>query len=276
MPLNLYESEPPEQHSVDFDVLLNENVPVQHQDTSTVRNIVIAQSTYVVVSRIYRPRSAPNSLLYITKLLENEADDYDSARYVTTFCYTQEVVDPLLFTTSGEEHVIRKDGIKGLVSSITVVVNETVEIDDGEYYLLLALVKDPLTPPLPMRLMKNLLQRALMNKVTRFEHLHGHWPTAKEAEEDSEPGASLLLRSDLFVFRYLVFCFKIILGIKYHTFYDFEVYWYLGGKIAGILVSHYPPWPGLIYDKQRVAAARLQSEASSPFLPSRLLEISSS
>ena len=115
-----------------------------------------------------------------------------------------------------------------------------------------------------------------MNKVTRFEHLHGHWPTAKEAEEDSEPGVSLLLRSDLFVFRYLVFCFKIILGIKYHTFYDFEVYWYLGGKIAGILVSHYPPWPGLIYDKQRVAAARLQSEASSPFLPSRVLEISSS
>ena len=38
---------------------------------------------------------------------------------------------------------------------------------------------------------------------------------------------------------YLVFCFKIILGIWYHTFYDFEVYWYLGGKIAGILVS--PP-----------------------------------
>ena len=238
LPLNLYESEPPEQHSVDFGVILNEDIPVQHQDTSTVRNIV-AQSTYVVVSRIYRPRSAPNSPLYITKLLEDEADDYDSARYVTTLCYTQDVVDPLLFTTSGEEHVIRKDGIKGLVSSITVVVNETVEIDDGEYYLLLALVKDPLIPPPPMRLMKNLLQRALMNKVTRFEHLLGHWPTAKEAEEDSEPGVSLLLRSDLFVFRYLVFCFKIILGIKYHTFYDFEVYWYLGGKIAGILAVSY-------------------------------------
>ena len=48
--LNLYESAPPEQHSVDFDVLLNEDIPVQHQDTSTARNIVIAQSTYVVVS----------------------------------------------------------------------------------------------------------------------------------------------------------------------------------------------------------------------------------
>ena len=66
-------------------------------------------------------------------------DDYDSARYVTTLCYTQDVVDPLLFTTSGEEHVIPKEGIKGDVSSITVVDNETIEIDEGEYYLLLAL-----------------------------------------------------------------------------------------------------------------------------------------
>ena len=140
LPLNLYESAPPEQHSVDFDVLLNEDIPVQHQDTSTARNIVIAQSTYVVVSRIYKPRSAPNSPLYITKLLEDVVDDYDSARYVTTLCYTQDVVDPLLFTTSGEEHVISKEGIKGVVSSITVVDNETVEIDEGEYYLLLALV----------------------------------------------------------------------------------------------------------------------------------------
>ena len=79
----------------------------------------------------------------------------------------------------------------------------------------------------------------------RLKHLHRRWPTAKEAEEDSEPGYSLLLKSDLFIFRYLVFCFKIILGIKYHTFYDFEVYWYLGSKIAGILVSHYPSWLGL-------------------------------
>ena len=67
----------------------------------------------------------------------------DSARYATTLCYTQDVVDPLLFTTSGEEHVIPKEGIKGVVSSITVVDNETVEIDEGEYYLLLALVNGP-------------------------------------------------------------------------------------------------------------------------------------
>ena len=59
---------------------------------------------------------------------------------MTVLCYTQFVVDPVLFTTSGEEHVIPQEGIKGVVSSITVVDNETVEIDEGEYYLLLALV----------------------------------------------------------------------------------------------------------------------------------------
>ena len=170
LPLNLYESAPPEQHSVDFDVLLNEDIPVQHQDTSTARNIVIAQSTYVVVSRIYKPRSAPNSPLYITKLLEDVVDDYDSARHVTTLCYTQDVVDPLLFTTSGEEHVIPKGGIKGVVSSITVVDNETVEIDEGDYYLLLALGNESTdtTSPNSMKLIKNLLQRVLMDKVTRI------------------------------------------------------------------------------------------------------------
>ncbi|PFX21242.1 hypothetical protein AWC38_SpisGene14279 [Stylophora pistillata] len=76
--LNLYESAPPEQHSVDFDVLLNEDIPAQ-QDTSTTHNVVITQSTYVVVSRMYKPRSAPNSPLYITKLLEDVVDDCDSA-----------------------------------------------------------------------------------------------------------------------------------------------------------------------------------------------------
>ena len=78
LPLNLFESAPAEQHSVDFDVLLNEDISAQ-QDTSTTHNVVITQSTYVVVSRMYKPRSAPNSPLYITKLLEDVVDDCDSA-----------------------------------------------------------------------------------------------------------------------------------------------------------------------------------------------------
>ena len=51
LPLNLYESAPPEQHSVDFDVLLNEDIPAQ-QNTATTHNVVITQSTYVAVSRM--------------------------------------------------------------------------------------------------------------------------------------------------------------------------------------------------------------------------------
>lgn len=137
-PLNLYESAPPKQHSVDFDMLLNEDIPAQ-QVTSTTHNVVITQSTYVVVSRMCKPHSAPNSPLYISKLLEDVVDDCDSAGYVRPLCHTQDVVDPLLFTTSGEEHVIPKEAIKGVVSNSTVVDNETIEIDEREYYLLLAL-----------------------------------------------------------------------------------------------------------------------------------------
>ena len=75
-----------------------------------------------------------------TKLLEDVVDDCDSAGYVRTLCHTQDVVDPLLFTTPGEEHVIPKEAIKGVVSNITVVDNETIQIVEREYFLLLALL----------------------------------------------------------------------------------------------------------------------------------------
>ena len=62
----------------------------------------------------------------------------------------------------------------------------------------------------------------------RFDD-HGGLSAAKEAKEGSEQRVSLLLRSIsvFFIFRFLVCCFKIILGVKYDTFYDFKVYWYL-------------------------------------------------
>ena len=110
-------------------------IPAQHITMS-----LLSLRMGVVVSQMYKPCSAPNSLLYITKLLEDVVDDCDSAGYVRTLCHTQDVVDPLLlFTTSGEEHVISKEAIKGVISNITVVNNEAIEIDEGEYYLLLAL-----------------------------------------------------------------------------------------------------------------------------------------
>ena len=106
LPLNLFESAPPEQHSVDFGVLLNEDILVQHQDTSTACNIVIAQSRYVVVSRIYKPCSAPNSPLYITKLLEDVIDDYDSAKYYLLLALVNGSTDT---TSPNETHSITMD-----------------------------------------------------------------------------------------------------------------------------------------------------------------------
>ena len=107
-------------------------------------------------------------------------DDYDSAHYVATLCYTQDVVDPLLFTTSGEEHVIPKEGIKGVVSSIAVVDNETVEIDEGEYYLLLALVKGSTDTTSPNEADEERFAESVDGQGDEDS-------ITKEAEEDSEP-----------------------------------------------------------------------------------------
>ena len=54
--------------------------------------------------------------------------------------YTQDFVDPLLFNNTGEEITIPKEAIKGIVNNIRVTFEETLEIDEEEYYLLLALL----------------------------------------------------------------------------------------------------------------------------------------
>ena len=121
-----------------------------------------------------------------------------------------------------------QESIKVVVSNITVVDNGTAEIDDGEYYLFLALLNGSTDTTSP-----NKAGQGDEDSITMD-------PGGKEAEEDSEQGVSLSLRSVLLIFRYLVLCFKIILGIWYHTFYDFEVYWYLVGNIQ---VCWYPTTP---------------------------------
>ena len=120
LPLNLFESAPPEQHSVDFDVLLNEDIPVQHQDTSTACNIVIAQSRYVVVSRIYKPCSAPNSPLYITKLLEDVIGDYDSAKYYLLLALVNGSTDTTSPNEADEEPFAESVDGQGDEDSITM------------------------------------------------------------------------------------------------------------------------------------------------------------
>ena len=120
LPLNLFESAPPEQHSVDFGVLLNEDILVQHQDTSTACNIVIAQSRYVVVSRIYKPCSAPNSPLYITKLLEDVIDDYDSAKYYLLLALVNGSTDTTSPNEADEEPFAESVDGQGDKDSITM------------------------------------------------------------------------------------------------------------------------------------------------------------
>ena len=59
---------------------------------------------------------------------------------IKTTWYTQDFVDPLLFNNTGEEIAIPKEAIKGIVNNIRVTFEETLEIDEDDYYLLLALL----------------------------------------------------------------------------------------------------------------------------------------
>ena len=95
-----------------------------------------------------------------------------------------------------------------MVSNITVVDNETIEIDEGEYYLLLVLLNGSTDTsscneadeePFAENYFEEQGDEDLMTTdVGRPQ---------KKAKECSER-VSLLLRSVLFIFRYLVFCFK--------------------------------------------------------------------
>ena len=83
-----------------------------------------------------------------------------------------------------------------MVSNITVVDNETIEIDEGEYYLLLVLLNGS-------------TDTTSCNEADEGPFAENYFE--EQGDEDS--------------------VIKLILGIKYHTFYDFKVYWYLVGKI---------------------------------------------
>ena len=77
----------------------------------------------------------------------------------------------------------------------------------------------------------------------------------------------------MFVFRYLVFCFKIILGIKYHTFYDFEVYWYLGGQNSGYIGIPLPPLAGPDYLHKLLLRSSHDHTTNLPTLTKNPLEL---
>ena len=80
--------------------------------------------------------------------------------------HTQDCVDPLLFNNTGEEITIPIEAIKVMVNNTRVTFEETLETDEDEYYLLLALLNGLQTIHLPMRLKDNLLRRLLGGKKT--------------------------------------------------------------------------------------------------------------
>ena len=72
------------------------------------------------------------------KLLEDLPDD-DHIADVRTEWYSQDLVDPLLFTTTGKEHIVSKDGIRGTVN-VKWIADDTIEIEENDYYIYLALL----------------------------------------------------------------------------------------------------------------------------------------
>ena len=85
-----------------------------------------------------RPRSLQTSSFYIVKLLEDLPDD-DHIADVRTEWYSQDLVDPLLFTTRGKEHIVSKDGTKETVN-VKWIADNTMEIEEIDYYIYLALL----------------------------------------------------------------------------------------------------------------------------------------
>ena len=71
------------------------------------------------------------------KLIEDLLED-DHVTDVRTQFYSQDIIDPLLFVTTGEEHVVSKQGIMGLVTNIKEISEDTIEITEDDYYVILA------------------------------------------------------------------------------------------------------------------------------------------
>ena len=55
-----------------------------------------------------------------------------SSRFVSSLL--AENGHPLLFTTTGKEHIVSKDGMKGTVN-VKSIADDTIEIEENDYYL---------------------------------------------------------------------------------------------------------------------------------------------
>ena len=135
LPLNVYQTSPPKEKAVNFSTLLQDES--RHKESASSSSIIHAKGTYVAFPQSCRPTDVPASTFYIVKLLEDLLED-DHVTHVKTEWFSQDFVDPLLFVTTGTEHLVSKDGMRGTVTSVRTVTSDTVEISESDYYILLA------------------------------------------------------------------------------------------------------------------------------------------
>jgi len=131
---------PPKEKTVDFTALLQDastNQNKERENSRKERNVLYPQGTYVLYSQSCTPRSLQTSSFYIVKLLEDLPDN-DHIALVRKEWYSQDLADPLLFTTTGKEHIVSKDGIKRTVN-VKWIADDTIEIDENDYYICLVL-----------------------------------------------------------------------------------------------------------------------------------------
>lgn len=72
-----------------------------------------------------RPPSLPTSSFYIAKPLEDLPDDDHGSSHVRIEWYSQDPVDSLLFTATGNKDIVSIDAIKGAVQNVKYVADDT-------------------------------------------------------------------------------------------------------------------------------------------------------
>ena len=104
----------------------------------TERRISHRKGTYVVHPLSCKPASiTERSTFYVVKLTEDLLED-DHVTDVRTQFYSQDIIDPFPFVTTGEEHVVSNQGIMGLVTNNKEISGDTIEIAKDDYYVILA------------------------------------------------------------------------------------------------------------------------------------------
>ena len=126
LPLNVYEAATPKEKAVDFAALVQEQGQVSRDgDGRSERRLCHGKGTYIVYPLSCRPVPiTEQSTFNVVKLTEDLVED-DHVTDVRTQWYSQDI-EP--FVTTGEEHIVFKHGIMGLITNIKDISDDTIEI----------------------------------------------------------------------------------------------------------------------------------------------------